>query len=414
MRIVCLTIPEKGHLNPLLPTLRHLGARGHEVVVVAARDVVETVRAAGLMARTITLDLPPPPPDFITAGAAFAERLRDPVWLAGWIEALLIDAVSDQVPAIEAVLAAESPDVIVLDPMLYAGVIACARLGLPWAGLSSSLNPVTPSSWQVPLTETLQALTRRRREVFVAHGVDVPRFRVSDAVSPWLNIAFAVDAHGPRDDADANDVFSVGAPFDDDDVRRRDGGVAFDGSRLARRPLLYASFGSQAFFQPALFRGVFAAAERLGLQVIASVGDLLDDSAFMASAPHDAILCRFAPQLRVLPLVDVVVSHGGANSVVEALAADRPLVLLPLCNDQHLQARFLTERAIGAVVDVDEPGSLADAIERGIVQAREPQRVARVQAIGAALRGAGGPGRAASLVEQLGRERRPMTAAGAS
>jgi MGT family glycosyltransferase len=414
MRIVCLTIPEKGHLNPLLPTLRHLEARGHAVAIAAARDVVETVRAAGLEARTITLDLPPPPPGFITAGAAFAERLRDPVWLAGWIEALLIDAVPGQVPAIEGVLRTEAPDVVVLDPMLYAGVIACARLGLPWAGLSSSLNPVTPSSWQVPLTDTLQALTHRRREVFVAHGVDVPRFRVSDAVSPWLNVAFAVDDHAPRDAADADDVFSVGMPFDDEDVRRRDDGVGFDESRLARRPRLYVSFGSQAFFQPALFRGVFAAAERLGLQVIASVGDLVDDSAFMASAPDDAILYRFAPQLRVLPLVDVVVSHGGANSVVEALAADRPLVLLPLCNDQHLQARFLTERAVGAVVDVSAADRLADAIERGIVQARDPHRVARARAIGAALRGAGGPRRAASLVEQLGRERRPMIAAGAS
>jgi|GEM_PF-657438 len=418
MRIVCFTIPEKGHLHPLLPTLRHLEALGHDVVVAAARDVDSTVRAAGLRARTLTLAVPPPPAHFITAGAAFAEQLRDPVWLAAWIEALLIDAVPGQVPAMEAVLADERPDVVVLDPMLYAGAIACARHGVPWAGLSSSLNPVTPSSWQAPLTDTLQALAARRRGLFASHDVTAPTFRVADAVSPWLNVAFSVDAHAPRAAADAADVFAVGAPFDDDDVRDRDAGVPFDASRLADRPRLFVSFGSQAFFQPALFRAVFAAAERLGLQVIASVGDLVDDDAFLASAPGDAIVCRSTPQLRVLPLVDVVVSHGGANSVVEALAAGRPLLLLPLCNDQHLQARFLLDSDAGAVVEVNSEvngfearAAFEDDIVRGITRAREPQRVARVLAISAALRQGGGPRRAALLVEQLGRERRPLTAA---
>ena len=411
MRILCFTIPEKGHLNPLLPTLMRLEERGHEVIVAAARDLTHLVRAAGLVGRTLTLDVPPPPPHFVTNGAAFAQRLRDPSWLAGWIEALLIDAVPGQVPAIETVLAEEDPDVVVLDPMLYAAVIACERRGQPWAGLSSSLNPVTPSSWQVPLTDTLSALSSRRRSLFAAHDVDVPMFRVADAVSRWLNVAFSVDAYTPRSAADAEDVFAVGAPFDDQDVGRRDRDQDFDERRLAPRPRLYVSFGSQAFFQPSLFGAVFGAADKLGLQVIASVGDLIDDEGFVAAAPADAILCRSAPQLRVLPLVDVVVSHGGANSVVEALCAARPLVLLPLCNDQHLQARFLRQSDAGVVVEPDsEVGAIADAMTR----ARAPQRRAQLHALSAALRSAGGPARAAELIEQLGRQRCRLTANGAT
>ena len=410
MRILCFTIPEKGHLNPLLPTLMRLEERGHEVIVAAARDLTHLVRAAGLVGRTLTLDVPPPP-HFVTNGAAFAQRLRDPSWLAGWIEALLIDAVPGQVPAIETVLAEEDPDVVVLDPMLYAAVIACERRGQPWAGLSSSLNPVTPSSWQVPLTDTLSALSSRRRSLFAAHDVDVPMFRVADAVSRWLNVAFSVDAYTPRSAADAEDVFAVGAPFDDQDVGRRDRDQDFDERRLAPRPRLYVSFGSQAFFQPSLFRAVFGAAEQLGLQVIASIGDLIDDEGFVAAAPADAILCRSAPQLRVLPLVDVVVSHGGANSVVEALCAARPLVLLPLCNDQHLQARFLRQSDAGVVVEPDsEVGAIADAMTR----ARAPHRRAQLHALSAALRSAGGPTRAAELIEQLGRQRCRLTAVGAA
>jgi MGT family glycosyltransferase len=400
VRVVCIAIPEKGHLHPLLPTLRGLERNGHSVVVAAVRDVAATLRHAHLHARMEVLAVPPPPASFVTSGAVFAERLREPAWLSSWIEALLIDSVPAQVPAIEALLQRERPDVVVADPMLYAAAIACARLGIPWAGLSSSLNPVTPRSWQVTLKETLDRLSEKRRALFVDHDVAVPRFFVSDAESPWLNVVFSVDAWASRAAAENPRVFAVGAPFDDDEAAHRDDDdVPFAFERLrADRQKLYVSFGSQAFFQPRLFGLVIAAARALELQVIASVGDLVDDDLFMAAAPADAILARSVPQLALLPRVDVFVSHGGANSVVEALWCARPLVLLPLCNDQPLQARFVEAAGAGVVVDVD---TVAEArLVAAIRQALAGPCAERMKTLSQALRAGGGPSVVVELIER--------------
>jgi len=416
MRILCFVIPEKGHLNPLLPTLRRLAEAGHEVTVAAARDLTPVLRAAGLNARAELLDVPPPPPGFVTAGQLFAEKLRDSAWLAGWIEALLIDAVPGQLPAVTRLLVQQRPDVVVADPMMYAVAIACAELALPWAALSSSLNPVTPVDWSTPLTQTLERLRERRAQLFQARGLPVPRFFVSDAESPWLNIAFTVRDYLPQPAHPA--IQLVGAPFDRSDISRRGDEPAFPWHRLRDRSLpagsapfdgkrLYCSFGSQAFYQPRLFQRVFAAAEALGLQVVASVGDLLDDARFVASAPKSAVLVRYSPQLALLEEVDVVVSHGGANSVVETLAAGLPLLLLTLCNDQPLQARFLVASGAGQALDAARGDVAEHAVRTALQQLLSGPWARRAQQLGAALRAAGGPAQAAQLIVQLGETRRP-------
>lgn len=407
MHVVCVAIPEKGHLHPLLPTLRRLESLGHSVVVAAVRDLSAELLAARVRGVAHVLQVPPPPAGFVTAGAEFAQRLADPAWLAAWIEALLIDCVPAQVTAIENLLRAEGPDVVVADPMIYAAVIACSRLQIPWAGVSSSLNPVTPTTWSSDLSDTLRALDVKRRRAFVDHGVDVPTFRVSDAVSPWLNVVFSVDAWAPRAAADNPGVFAVGAPFDDDECAHRDFGSAFPFHRLqAGRARVYVSFGSQAWCQPRLFALVFAAASSLHLQVIASVGDLVDDPVFMQSLPADAIAVRFAPQLQILDAVDVFVSHGGANSVVEALWYARPLVLLPLCNDQPLQARFVTRAGAGVVLDINnvDVATLRAALSTAV----SDEMGLRVRALSHALRQGGGPTQVAHLIEKLALGRRPL------
>jgi zeaxanthin glucosyltransferase len=406
MRVLCFSIPEKGHLNPLLPTLRRLAEAGHEVVLAATRDVGPIARTAGISMRCEMLDVAPPPAGFLSSGKAFAEKLRDADWLAAWIEALLIDAVPDQLPAVADLLAHERPDVVVADPMLYAVAIACGERALPWAALSSSLNPVTPHSWRTALTDTLDRLSDKRAALFRARAVPVPRFFVSDAESPWLNIAFTCADYCPHPVDPA--IQLVGAPFEPSDVTRRGDEVAFPWPRLGTKARLYCSFGSQAFFQPRLFQRVFAEAERLQYQIIASVGELVDDAAFVASAPSDAVLVRYAPQLELLRKVDAVVSHGGANSVVEGLAHGRPLLLLTLCNDQPLQARFLAASGAGLALDASAGDVSAEALRKALTELDSCNFRARAEQLGSALRAGGGPTRAAELVTLLGSTQTPF------
>src|ERR1044071_4052820 len=118
--------------------------------------------------------------------------------------------------------------------MMYAAAVACAKANVPWAALSTSLNPVTPRDWRCDLTDTLARIDAKRH-AFVGAGA---RFRVSDVVSPWLNVAFTCREYIGGVDV-SEGVHLVGARFDDADRDVRDAGAV----ELDRRPRVYASFG---------------------------------------------------------------------------------------------------------------------------------------------------------------------------
>lgn len=347
-RVLFCVIPEKGHVNPYIGPAQALAASGAEVLFHAAADISEQLAAAGLLSFVGARERPKE----THRGEAFAERVRDGEWLRGWIEALLVDAAAADVEPMRELLRRTRPDVVAIDPMVYAAAIACELEGLPWAAISNSLNPVLPEEVDSELLRTVRWLAPAREDLFARHGISA-RFRGCDVVSPHLTVAFATDAFVPP---------TAGVELVGPSLPRGERGdeVTFPWSRLAAdRPIVYASFGSQIYWQPRLFRRLVDAIAGRPVQLVASASDLACSDA-IGPLPANALFVPYVPQLALLRRASVMVTHGGANSVMEAIACGVPLLVAPLCNDQHHQRWFIERAGIGRALDVERGDAQSD------------------------------------------------------
>jgi UDP:flavonoid glycosyltransferase YjiC (YdhE family) len=109
---------------------------------------------------------------------------------------------------------------------------------------------------------------------------------------------------------------------------------------------------------------------------------------------------EFLPQTSILPQVDLVITHGGNNTVTESLFFGKPMVVLPLFWDQYDNAQRIAETGLGVRLDTygHEPAELLQAVD-GLLG--DQALAERLRALSGELQAAPGTVRAADLVEQL-------------
>jgi UDP:flavonoid glycosyltransferase YjiC (YdhE family) len=95
-----------------------------------------------------------------------------------------------------------------------------------------------------------------------------------------------------------------------------------------------------------------------------------------------------------------VITHGGNNTVTEALYFGKPMVLLPVFWDQYDNAQRMHETGFGIRLDTygHDPAELPAAVER--LLGDQPLRE-RLGALSGRLQAAPGTERAADLIEGL-------------
>jgi zeaxanthin glucosyltransferase len=61
---------------------------------------------------------------------------------------------------------------------------------------------------------------------------------------------------------------------------------------------------------------------------------------------------QFAPQLELLKIARIVISHGGPNTAFEALMAGKPMIVIPMAYDQPAIAARLARLHIAKVLPI--------------------------------------------------------------
>ena len=402
-----------------------LRRRGHRVVFAAESSWRGRLEALGFEEHLV--DLAPPSTDtpgdagqfwrdFIAESApAFRrpaiEQLQSfmvPTWQA------LIDGAVYSEPRLADIVASVSPDVIVEDNVVcfpalmtarapFVRMMSCNPLEMPGAGVPppySGLATGDSAGWQ----EFRAEYRRTHASMWSAFNDWVQQ----KGAPPLADLQFihestALNLYVYPEEIDYSDRRPLGAAWHrlDSSVRRTDG-AAFIPEAFVSRPagtaLVYVSMGSLGSADVELMRRLIDALAPTRHRYVVSLGPRaaeLDLAENMWGA-------EFLPQTRILSEVDLVITHGGNNTVTECLHFGKPAVALPIFWDQHDNAQRLDETAFGVRVDTYgcEPAELRDAVERALSDGALRRRTS---AAGEVIRARDGLTLAADLIERAAR-----------
>ncbi|MFN2383645.1 MAG: glycosyltransferase, partial [Gemmatimonadota bacterium] len=346
-RFLFVVPPLTSHVIRAAAIADELVRRGHEVTWAGYEAAIGHVLPPG--ADLIALDGPGDAAarDHLLARSRAVRGVEGVRFLWGEFFAPLARAM---LAGVEAAIAASRPDLVVADQMTLAGALAARRTRSRWATLAPT-GDVRQSlrRWPVLMAwiDTLLAEVQREADLApVPHG----------EVSPLLVLALTTPLlAGP----DA--VYPPQTAFVGPTLGPRAGEAPFPFDELAPGRRVLVSLGTMAAEREERF---YAALKRAladaPCQVIVSARPEL------RPWPGNFLVRDWLPQLALLPLVDAVVSHGGYNTVCEALAFGRPLVVLPIRDDQPALAERVV--ALGAGLRLPfarpRPAALATAVGR--------------------------------------------------
>jgi UDP:flavonoid glycosyltransferase YjiC (YdhE family) len=345
MRVLVTSTPGTGHLHPLVPLVREIVALGHEVVWATAESACAKVQSLGF--RTVPSGLDPDVRrsmvlDRIAHVVDLPPRERRAVQLSVTFGDVVAPAMRDD---LSGVFADFKPDLVVHEfaelaaaPMSNARGIPCVCVGFSNAISDSVQTAVEASVAPVWKHEGLQVSTATFNGDLLLHPfpalLDTPRPDVPSA--PMRPLAF--------------DGAPLTPPPEWADSFGKD------------RPGAYVTFGTEVS-QRAPWNALLEALSDLDVDVVATVGSQLDPTTLGPLAPNIRVE-QYVPQSFVIDRADVVVSHGGAGTVIGAATAGVVQLCVPIAADQWDNADLLAAANVGMVLEAEERD--ADTIRHSI------------------------------------------------
>lgn len=397
MRVLCTTLPGVSHFFPMVPVLRSLARRGHEVKVATAASFAPRVSAFGLTPVPAGLDFEVGQEPALVPALARA-RARGDTRFRYTEEVLVRRLAMAALPDVARVAGRWRPDVIVRDPVEFAGAAVAEAAGIPHV-TGRENRFLSERAWAAELGEGAALLGRVAGSSTFSASI-LYRF-LGIAAGPRRYIAAATAAPPARE-------FGTHVPETMRFIRPEPAEPGGDqpGWWPGGSPVL-VTFGTVFARQPALLRAVLAAAARMDRTFVFTV----DADLFAGSPPDNVIPAGYQPLARVLPLCTAVVTVGGLGTVLASLSHGLPVVVLPINADQPLNALRCEALGVGVALapTTARPSAIAAAIRKVVSDQALRSRATAFRSEIDALPGAGA---AADLVEAVARTRMPVTALG--
>jgi MGT family glycosyltransferase len=423
-RVLFTAWPFPGHLFPQIAVACALRRQGHEVAFYTG---AEGARIAGSEGFTC---YPFRRVNEAALDALMRQRPADP-WrltrlprLAVLLKRWLVDTVPQQIEDLEAVIAEWSPTVVATDPTLWAPILVLGeKHRLPVAVCSFVPACMVPGPDAPTFGPGLPRAGSRTGQVADAALRQLARvtarlgMRTVNATRRRHGLPRL--AHSVTEHTGHMPLYLVpSAP--EFDYARRDlpPSVRYVGPLLwnrprtqpapqwleqldAQQPCVHVSEGTVHVGDPFLLKAAIRGLADLPVQVVATTGGHRSvEELRLGRIPANVRIGQWIPHADLLPRVKVVVTTGGAGTVLASLAAGVPLVIVPTEWDKPEVAQRVVEAGAGVRLAPARctPRRLRSAVQDVLDQPRFREAARRLAGVFARQ---GGPERAAELLVAL-------------
>lgn len=348
MRILFTSQPEYSHLIPIvLPMALLADKAGHDVVVATGAEMmphlrshhVNTLELPGVAsigslvrnperARAIGFQLP-------VGDFGAATRIMPP-------EMYAIDFVSVLGSrfgrSLITVLDDWQPDVIVRESTEFGGYLAAEYMGIPHAVID--LNPTAPIGHPAFLAQI-----NTEREMLGLPGVSEP-----SQVQGELRASFLPEAFYSSEEVSAGRYYQLpsveqGEAFDPEILKWVDG-----------RSVVLVSAGMAAHLvgEVGPFGTIISVLGDLPIAAVVVLDGDVAQKVRVAGLPKNVMMVPRISQRAFLGHCSLLVSHGGFNSVVEALTAGVPGMAIPMTNEQAELADRISDLGVSTYLRLED------------------------------------------------------------
>jgi MGT family glycosyltransferase len=416
-----------GPTNNCVAIANVLLERGHRIVFVVDASFEGVLEAKGFEERMMRMAPPEEQadptadpwaefirvtaPEFRKPTIEQIETVTKPIW-----EALVAGARYSH-ERIMAIWDDIRPDVVVTDNVT--GYPAVELAGAPWVRFVSAnplemrdpgLPPVLSglpvadrSAWQAFADEyhrQHEDLLNEHNDFRVSVGTEPCPLDEFNTYSKWLNLYLFPEA------ADYDRTVPLDPTWHRLQSTVRTSDAAFDVQEHlpGEGKVIYLSLGSLGCMDVALMQRLIDALGTTGHRTIVSMGPLKDQMTLGPNMYGD----QFLPQPSILPQCDLLITHGGNNTLCEGFHFGLPMIGLPLFWDQYDNAQRLDETGFGVRLPTYDwtQDQLVGAVNRLL---GDDDLAARMGSISAAVQAEPGRVKGADLIERVAITGEPAT-----
>lgn len=391
-RLWFYNIPYHGHVNVTLPLVRELVQRGDEVTYFSSPAFADKVAATGAIPRSYE------------QMEAFAQTRQGSHAIHQGT--LVAESTHALLPEVFAAVEAERPDYLMFDMSAPWADIAGRRYGIP--ALASF--PHLPFYWRMvgddgrifskllasvkPGEGHWRQLQKQTYRIIKDFDLRSPADINVLSSSAEMNIVFSSRYFQPYADKFDDSYVYVGPEVD---INRPE--TPMEIRKTADQKLIYIAVSTVYEADMTFFEKCIAAFADPRYAVIMSIGRSVDP-ADLGEIPGNITAVQYTPQLQILQAADLFITHGGMNSINEAITFGVPMIVIPGTIEQTVNAARIEELHGGRFLRPDKL-TVDDLRDTAVTILNDPAIPPALEKIRVSFEEAGGVPRAADAIDSF-------------